>query len=220
MACPFSEIPPPVQVALNPEKLASGQQDTYRAWRTVSQTLTNILRWLYDLQQYLCTAGRQVYSDSSVPAGNTISNSSAEVAFASAYTVPAGTLIAGQSIRIKLYAVYNTIAGAQTVEFKVKVGGLTVLDSGPVALIGPMANGGFALDGDLFVTSVGTSGSVEAQGAAQLGAPASGSSINLTNTAPYAVNTTISELISFTWQFTTANAGNNITLRAARIEVL
>jgi hypothetical protein len=220
VACPFNEIPTPQQIALNPEQTASGQQDTFRAWRTVSQTLTNILRWLYDLQTYICSLDRQFYSDASVPAGNTISNSSAETAFASQYTIPANSLSSGQSIRLKLYAVYNIIAGSQVVEFKVKVGGQTLLGSGAVTLVGPMTNGGFALDADLFVTAIGTGGSIEAQGVAQLGAPASGSSINLTNTAPYMVNTTIGEPVTFTWQFTTANTGNNITLRAARIEVL
>lgn len=162
----------------------------------------------------------QVYSDASVPGGNTISNTSSEVAFTSAYTIPANTLVAGQSLRLKLYLIYNCIVGSQVVELKVKIGSQTVLDTGLVTLIGPMTNGGMAVDADLFVTAIGASGSIEAQGASQLGAPASGSSINLTNTAPYTVNTTINEAITFTWQFTTANAGNNVTLRAARVEIL
>lgn len=220
MPCPFNEVPTPVVLSLNPEVLITNKQDTFRAWRTVSTTLTNILRWLYDMQTFLCNVGRQVYSDASVPIGNTIGNTTTETAFASSYVIPSNSLSAGQSLRIKLYGVYNIAAGPETVEFKVKIGTQTVLDSGAVTLVPPMTNGGIAVDADLFVNSVGSAGSIEAQGVGQLGAPTSGSSINLTNIAPYVIDTTINEAITVTWQFTTANAGNNVTLRAMRVEVL
>jgi hypothetical protein len=48
-------IPQPVPLSLNPEVGANGQQDTYRAWRTVSQFLNQIQQQLYNLQTYLNT---------------------------------------------------------------------------------------------------------------------------------------------------------------------
>lgn len=53
---PFTDIPQPVQLALNPEVTPNGQ-DTTRAWRTVSEFLTKIQGWLYGLQTYVNTLG-------------------------------------------------------------------------------------------------------------------------------------------------------------------
>lgn len=52
---PINIIPTPVPLSLNPEVGADGKQDTYRAWRTVSQFLNQIQQNLYALQSYLNT---------------------------------------------------------------------------------------------------------------------------------------------------------------------
>lgn len=163
---------------------------------------------------------KQVYVDASVPAGNTIANTSADTAFASSYTIPANLLAVGMSLRVKLYGVYSLITGSQVVEWKVKLGSQTVLDSGTITIAGPDTSVGWTTDADLFVTAIGASGKLEIQGVSQMGAATSGSTINLPNTSPYTVDTTASQTITFTWQFTTANAGNTTTLRAARVEIL
>lgn len=218
--CPFNEIPTPVTLSLNPEQTVDGKQDTYRAWRTVSQTLTNVLRWLYDIQTYVCSLGGAAYSQAGTITGNTIVNTATETAFVSAYTFPANSFIVGQSVRIKLYFIYSVITGSQTIDMKVKLGAHIVLDTGITTISVPTTNSGIAVDGDLFIISTGTSGQVEAQGAAQVGVPSSGSSLNLPNTAPFTIDTTVSEPLTVTWTFGTADPGNTVTLRAMRIEVL
>lgn len=186
----------------------------------VAVTAASGVSTAYSPSDHVHAGSKQVYIDASVPAGNTIANTASEVAFASSYTIPANVLAVGMSLRLKLYLLYNTVGASVTVQLKVKVGGQTVLDTGLVTLVGVMTNGGMAVDGDLFVTAIGVSGSVEAQGVAQMGAPLSGSSLNITNTAPYVVNTTTTEAVTVTWQFGTAATGDNVTLRAMRIEVL
>lgn len=49
----YNGVSQPVTLALNPETGPTGQQDTYRAWRTVSTYLTQVLLQLFNLQTYL-----------------------------------------------------------------------------------------------------------------------------------------------------------------------
>lgn len=214
-------------VNLTPERGPGGQEDYWGCWRTV---LPNEFRRLEGLIAQTNTvvnaaliigSSYQLYADSTVPTGNTITNSSAPISFASSYLFPANSIVAGQSFRIKLYGVFSLIAATGTVQLQVILGGQTVLDTGSETIAGGFSNGGFCLEGDLFITAIGTSGQIEAQGTAQFGTPVqSGHLLNLPNATPFTVNTTVSQALTFAWTFGTANAGNTVTLRAARVEQL
>lgn len=159
--------------------------------------------------------GALVYSNTTVPAGNTVANTAAETAFTSSYDIPANTLVVGDVIRIKLYGVYGTDAIlAPTIRGKVKLDSTIMLDTGAVTAIVGITNGGWWAEGVFVVQTIGAAGTIEAQGFAEFATAATtGLSVNAENTAPITIDTTVAQTISVTVEWGTADADNTITLR-------
>ena len=160
------------------------------------------------------------YVDASVPAGNTIVNTSAEVAFASQYTIPANTLQVGQVYQLTLWGIYSLINALETFEVRCYIGSTVVLDTNPSVVQGPFTNLGWVFEGQFFVTSIGAAGTIEIQGIARFATLSPGGVANLPNSAPITINTTVNELLKFTWQFTTADPANSTQLRAVSFKAI
>lgn len=172
-------------------------------------------------------SGDQTWKDmwsinTTVPSGNTVANASgSDVAFSSSYTIAANTLKVGTIIRIKLYGVYGTTLLSPNLTGKLKIGSSTLLSTGALTIGVSLTNAGWSAEALLSVTAVGSGGAVEAQGFAQFATAATtGLSVNLTNTSTIAVNTTVSQTIAATVQWSASSSSNTITLRQALFEVL
>lgn len=160
-------------------------------------------------------SGNLVYSNTSVPGGNTIANTVAETTFSlPAYSFPANSLVAGSVIRIKLWGVYSTAALAPTINVKLKLNGTTYLATGVITSIALVSNGGWFADVQLIIFSVGVGGTIDAQAYGEFSTAATtGLSVNVANTGTQSIDTTISQPLTITITWGTASASNTITLR-------
>lgn len=162
------------------------------------------------------SGGGVVYDDGTVPAGNTVINTTSEVAFASAYTFdPAiAPLILNDVVRVTLRGTYNTDAVTPpdlTLKFYF---GATVLGStGAITLATSQVNRGWEAHLLLFMTAGGALGTSEVQGSAQLNGWQ-----GIVNTAPVNVNATVTQNLRAKAQWSVADADNSITLRQMLVE--
>lgn len=163
--------------------------------------------------------GNLVYSNTA--ASSAIANTTAETAFSiPSYTIPAGSLVAGSVIRIKLWGWYSTAAIAPTINAKIKLGGTTYLATGAVTSVALASNAGWFADCVLTVFSIGAGGTVDAQAYVEFSTAATtGLSVNIANPSTQVLDTTVSQAITVTVQWGTANASNTITLQNAAIYI-
>lgn len=163
-----------------------------------------------------------VYQDGTVPVGNTIANQSgSDVAFTSTYTLIANTLTVGTVIRINLKGIYGTNIVAPNITGKIKFGATTMLTTGAITSIAGVTNGGWTGYAEFIVTTIGAAGTVESQGFLEFSTAATTAlTVNLSNTAAVALDTTIDNIITVTVNWSTSNAANTISLRTITVDKL
>lgn len=168
----------------------------------------------------LTGGGSKLFSQTSIAGGDTIANTASETAFTASYTLLANSLSVGDVLRIKLYGIFsNTLT--PTLTLKIKFGSTVLLNSGAFVTTAGISNGGWACEGFFIIQSIGSSGAVEAQGLASFATSATTSAVlDLANTSPITVDTTINNTITASVQWSSANASNTITLRQFSIEQL
>lgn len=150
----------------------------------------------------------------------TVANTTTETALSGtgvgSLVLPANFLIIGRTIRIRGFG-YHSSTGNPTVTFRVKLGSTTV---GTVTGTGGNGtNDGFEFDGVLTCRTTGASGTVQPQGKYQELHP-SGLIEGGGSTSTVTIDTTVSQTISLTFQWGTANAGNTISLTNFIVERL
>ena len=163
-----------------------------------------------------------VYANATVPAGNTISNISAETFFISSYTIPAGALAVGMVLRVKLFGVYSTGVVAPSLILRVYFGATVMIASGTLTTIAGVTNDGWSAEGLFIVQMLGTLGTIEAQGLSEFSTASTAVLfVNMDNAAPIVVNTTIAQTIQVSVQWGgTVSASDTITLREMTVELL
>lgn len=161
------------------------------------------------------TGSTLVFSNTSVPAGNTVANTAVATAFTSNYTVPANLLQVGSVITVQAFGVLSCAGLAPTIQVQLKMGSTVLLDTGTIAvLIGSSTNVGWNMLGRLVVQQTGSSGKIEAQGSARFATGvASSAVVSLDNTAPITIDTTSNETLTIVVDWGTASTSNTITLR-------
>lgn len=153
--------------------------------------------------------GALVYANTSVPAGNTVANTTTETALESTYTIPADQLEQGTVVRTRLAGTYSTAAVAPTLRVRVKLAGTTILDSGVVTLGSNEANAGWWADTQLVIHTTGVTGTLDAQGLLSAG----GMIVHLASTAVASIDTTDAAALTVTVEWGAASTDNTITLR-------
>jgi hypothetical protein len=163
-----------------------------------------------------------VFSNTTVPAGNTVANTSVETFFTSSYVIPPSALIAGMVVRVKLFGVYSTGVIAPTLTLRIYFGATVLVSSGAITTVAGVTNEGWSGEGLFIVQTIGATGTVEAQGLSEFSTAATAALfINMDNTASITVNTTIAQTaqVSVQWGGTVA-ASDTITLREMTIETM
>jgi hypothetical protein len=163
-----------------------------------------------------------VFSNTTVPAGNTVANTSVETFFTSSYVVPPSALVAGMVVRVKLFGVYSTGVIAPTLTLRIYFGSTVLISSGAITTVAGVTNEGWSGEGLFIVQTIGATGTVEAQGLSEFSTAATAALfINMDNTASITVNTTIAQAVqvSVQWGGTVA-ASDTITLREMTIETM
>jgi len=163
-----------------------------------------------------------VFSNTTVPAGNTVANTSVETFFTSSYVIPPSALVAGMVVRVKLFGVYSTGVIAPTLTLRIYFGATVLVSSGAITTVAGVTNEGWSGEGLFIVQTIGATGTVEAQGLSEFSTAATAALfINMDNTASITVNTTIAQTVqvSVQWGGTVA-ASDTITLREMTIETM
>src|ERR1019366_3695262 len=88
------------------------------------------------------TGSRLLYSNITVPGGNTITNTLAATAFTSTFTLAANSLVAGQQIRLRIFGLYGTSIVAPNVTLAVKLGATAVGTTGAITTIASVTAAG------------------------------------------------------------------------------
>ncbi len=160
-------------------------------------------------------------SNTSIPSGNTITNTTTETAFASTCTIAANTLSAGDVIRIKLWGVYSNTLTPPTVTQKIKMGSTTLASTGAVTTGASASDKGWSSEMYILVLSTGASGTIDAQGYAEYATAATTAlTINNSNASALSIDTTTDQAISATMQWSVASSSDTVTLRHMVVEVL
>jgi len=163
-----------------------------------------------------------VFSNTTVPAGNTVANTSVETFFTSSYVIPPSALVAGMVVRVKLFGVYGTGVIAPTLTLRIYFGSTVLVSSGAITTIAGVTNDGWSGEGLFIVQTIGATGAIEAQGLSEFSTAATAALfVNMDNTVPVTVNTTIAQTVQVSAQWGgTVNASDTITLREMTIETM
>lgn len=158
------------------------------------------------------TAVANTTSETSIFTGVTASSGST-------LTIQAGSARAGTVIRLRLYGVFNT-TGTPTIRFRVKLGSVSVIDTG-AATSPNNAAGLFFFDTYIYINAIGASGLVRADFEGKLTTAISGTPTTafiVGAAAEPTVDFTANQTIDVTAQWGTASASNNTQLLTASIE--
>lgn len=167
------------------------------------------------------TGGGMMYADGTVPGGNTVANTVTETNFASKFTITGNYLAVGDVIRVRLWGIVSTdLTNFGTITIKFKLGSTTIVSTGAVTAVPSLANRGWFAQCDMYVVSIGGSGTVEGQGRAEI---SSGAAIVLEqdapNTAAVTVATNSDQDVQASWTWSIANANDTATLRLMTVEI-
>jgi major tropism determinant Mtd-like protein len=163
-----------------------------------------------------------LYTNLSVPGGNTVANTTSETAFTSSGTIPANALAAGDVIRVTLAGVFGTAVLSPTLEGKLYIGSTVVIDTGALTIGAALSSQPWTATATLTVQSIGSSGNIFCTAAIQFATAATAALTSLVNSAsnPFTINTTASQAITASAQWSAASASNTITLDQMVIEIL
>lgn len=122
----------------------------------------------------------------------------------------------GKTLFFEVVGYYSNLL-TPTLQFKMKLGGTTILDSGAILTPGTVANQQFRFRGQLTCRTTGATGTVMAQGEVVL-AGLSTPLVTITNTAVTTIDTTAALAAEVTLTWGTANAANTATATNGQIE--
>lgn len=163
----------------------------------------------------------ELYGQVTVQAGDSVTGAS-EQTFATTYNIRPRSLVAGQVLAVDATGIYNQFStpGSQTV--KVKFGSTTICASGTFAGTASMSNRGWKLHALITVISIGSSGTVEAQGWLSMATAVKNSiEIEMPNTAVVgSIDTTGTLNLNLSWTQTNSNAANNAQMRQLIVTLL
>lgn len=135
-------------------------------------------------------------------------------------TLPANSAIVGKTIRVTTHGFYNARGVGETLTIKGKLGTTIIINTVAIAT-GAATTQEFTIVSDYTVRSVGATGTVFGQGVTNLYLTGNKTTpIQMVNTGTTTVDTTTSQLINFTAQWSVAHSTNTITTTNMTIEIL
>jgi hypothetical protein len=164
------------------------------------------------------TGAGSVYSQTSdITVGNTVTETSVITGAtgSGSPTLSAGFFTAGKTIRVVVWG-YHSAAAAPTIEWKMKLGAVTVLDTTAIAT-NNSTNQEILAQGYITCRTTGAMGTFFSQGRYE---ELTHLDSQMVNTATATVDTTASQLVDVTVQWGTAAVGNTVTVTNVSIEVV
>lgn len=160
------------------------------------------------------------FASTSIPAGNTVANTTSETAFASSYTLPAGQLAIGDVLEVNLCGRFGTTILAPTLRGRIKLAGTALIDTGALTLLANLTNNPWHAHALLTVMAIGASGSLECAAALHFSTSATAAITSLVSGGAVTINTAAASALTVTAQFSAADAANTITLRQMAVKQL
>lgn len=138
----------------------------------------------------------------------------------SSRTIDANTTVVGATYHIRLNG-YISNTGTPNATIRIKIGGVTLVTSGPVALPSGLTNAFVETLFTFTVRSIGATGTVRGQGHTKLISGALGTTYNrqLTMTADATIDFTVNNEVDITYEWGTASPSNSLTITNASIGV-
>lgn len=159
-------------------------------------------------------------ANTSVPGGNTIANTTVETNLASNYALVADECVPGRVYKVTARGVYSQTAAAVNMTIRIKFGTTVLATTGAQAMGAvAMTNRQWELTADVICQTTGVTGTVEAAGTWKKHTSAILNSFwEMPNTAAITVNTTTTQTLQISAQWSTALAGNTITMRQFNVQ--
>lgn len=178
-------------------------------------TQKSLTAFIAGLKQFDC---RNLFNQT---VSGTCANTTAETTISNTgvgtLTLPANFLSIGKTLRIKISGFFSSVS-APTLRLKIKAGSTVLLDTTAVAL-GNHTNAGFSINAEVTCRTIGAGGTVFSQGVFyEIGGTKN--SHKMVNTSATSLSTTVSQALSVSAQWGTANAGNTITLSNLMVQIL
>jgi hypothetical protein len=159
--------------------------------------------------------------------GTSISNTTTETSLftgaaassGSTLTIEGGIAAAGTMYRLRMDVPFST-TGTPTARIRIKLGSSTIADT-TAFTTATVANGRMFIAADIFIDSVGASGSVRTEITGYMMPVATGTGTPLFfvgSVGAVTVDFTVSQTIDATYQWGTASPSNNATLQRASVE--
>jgi hypothetical protein len=170
-------------------------------------------------------------ADGTVPAGNTVSNTTADTAFASVNSIAANFLTVGSLIRVHARGTVSTALANVSFTFRIRYGAVLLL-LGNVTVPNGVVNGGFEVTADLLVTAIGGAGTLECNGTLTVGNISSGAAAGvpggaqgvigsmMVNIAPITATTASLRDIVLSVQMGAAAAAVKAVLRSFVVDII
>lgn len=164
------------------------------------------------LAQTALTTGQRWSKSADTTVANTVTETTILDTGVGSKDVPANWAVVGRSVLIRFSGYFSTLL-TPTLRFRVKIGSVTIVDSGAVATASGVANSLFFYECRISYRSIGATGTAMAQmlgwnGTVQIPVP---------NTGTSTTDTTAAQAINVTVEWGTANAANTITATNAQI---
>lgn len=197
---------------------------------TGSSATNGAIYYNSSLQEFRCYANGNwwpchdgVTANTSVPVGNTFTNTAAENIFASNATIPANECKTGKVYRVTASGTYGTQGlTAPSLTIRLKFGTTDIIATPANATSAGATSRQWTLNAAIICqTAPSATATVEGNGSiTRYTSAVAGVSWEFDSTAPVTVDTTVAQTVQLSAQFGTANAANTITLRQFIMEEL
>jgi len=154
----------------------------------------------------------------SVTVANTVAETTLIGAGVGSATIPAARLAAGTVVRVKARGTIGD-TGTPTFRLKVKLGGVTYIDTTAIAFGAFTGRHGWQLEADITIRTNGAGGTALGNGIMMV-STAGNPDLDSINEATTGINTTAANALDVTAQWGTANALNSIICTNLTMEVL
>lgn len=164
-----------------------------------------------------CVYSGVVYANTA--ASTAVTNTTTETAFSEKYTLPKNILRAGSVIKIRFQGIATATNSTDTLAIKLYLGGLSGTALLTLAARDVANNDIFSGEAVVVIRTIGASGTFVATGTAPANPNAAGTAVAQYRTASTAIDTTVTNDISVSAQWSVADAGNSCRLDVLVVEL-
>jgi len=207
--------------------VTAGTYKTKFSWLTPNQTTGTLVERMaltsngvLNLIGPILTGYVSCYQAPNTANSNSVVSSTAEVLFTGTgidLTIPANTLAVGDRIKVKVYGIYSRVSG--TLTSRLKNNAVTMLATGARTMT-TSTNVGFSYEAIITVRTIGAGGTVSADLTTLFDEGTFADGDLVASNGTHAIDTTISQVLTFSAQWSVSNAGNTITIENADWEII